>query len=87
MPSPQLDYFDAGFPGASQTVRIATLHDARVFARRWVIRDKDPALKSLLRHMEKANSSATADVVIRELKQALACRGMLIDASPPRDDH
>jgi hypothetical protein len=80
MAASPLDYFDAGFPGASQTVRIATLHDAKVFARRWVIRDKDPALKSLLRHMEKANSSATADVAIRELKQALACRGMLVAA-------
>ena len=43
-----LDYFDAGFPGATQTVRIASLDDAKVFARRWVIRDKDPALKALL---------------------------------------
>jgi hypothetical protein len=86
MPAPSLDYFDAGFPGASLTVRIATLHDAKVFARRWVIRDKDPALKSLLRHMEKANSSATADVAIRELKQALACRGMLVAAPAPHGD-
>jgi hypothetical protein len=86
MSVPQLDYFDAGFPGASQTVRITSLHDAKVFARRWVIRDKDPALKALLRHMEKANSSATADIAIRQLKQALACRGMLVDAIPLRSD-
>ena len=85
VPSP-LDYFDAGFPGASQTVRITSLHDAKVFARRWVIRDKDPALKALLRHMEKANSSATADIAIRQLKQALACRGMLVAAIPLRSD-
>jgi hypothetical protein len=82
MPVSPLDYFDAAFPGASQTVRIASLHDAKVFARRWVIRDKDPALKTLLRHMEKANSSATADIAVGQLRQALACRGMLIDASP-----
>jgi len=87
MPVAPLDYFDAGFPGASQTVRITSLHDAKVFARRWVIRDKDPALKALLRHMEKANSSATADIAIRQLKQALACRGMLVDANPLRSDH
>jgi hypothetical protein len=86
MPVPPLDYFDAGFPGASQTVRITSLHDAKVFARRWVIRDKDPALKALLRHMEKANSSATADIAIRQLKQALACRGMLVEAIPLRSD-
>ena len=83
MHAPPLDYFDAGFPGASLTVRIASLHDARVFARRWVIRDKDPALKSLLRHIEKANSTATADIAIEQLKQALACRGMLV-AAPAR---
>ena len=86
MSAPPLDYFDAGFPGASQTVRITSLHDAKVFARRWVIRDKDPALKALLRHMEKANSSATADIAIRQLKQALACRGMLVAAIPLRSD-
>jgi|HubBroStandDraft_3_1064219.scaffolds.fasta_scaffold77609_2 hypothetical protein len=87
MPVAPLDYFDAGFPGASQTVRITSLHDAKVFARRWVIRDKDPALKALLRHMEKANSSATADIAIRQLKQALACRGMLVDATALHSDH
>jgi hypothetical protein len=86
MPVPPLDYFDSGFPGASQTVRITSLHDAKVFARRWVIRDKDPALKALLRHMEKANSSATADIAIRQLKQALACRGMLVAEIPLRRD-
>ena len=81
-----IGYFDAGFPGASQTVRITNLHEAKVFARRWVIRDKEPALKALLRHMEKANSSATADIAIRQLKQALACRGMLVAEIPLRGD-
>ena len=50
----QTDYFDANLPGASQTVRIASLYDAKVFVCRWIIRDKDPALKALLRQMEKA---------------------------------
>jgi len=79
------DYFDAGFPGATQTVRVTNFHEAKVFARRWVIRDKDPALKALLRHMEKANSSATADSAIRQLKQALACRGMLVSATGTKE--
>ena len=79
---PPVNYFDAGFPGATQTVRIATLYDAKVFARRWVIRDKDPALKALLKHMERADSSATADIAIRQLKQTLERRGLLITASP-----
>jgi hypothetical protein len=79
-------YFDAGFPGATQTVRISNLHEAKVFARRWVIRDKDPALKTLLRHMEKANSSATGDIAIQQLKQALTLRGMLVTANPPPGD-
>jgi hypothetical protein len=80
-----LDSFEASFPGATRSVRITSLNDAQVFARRWVIRDKDPALKALLRHMEKANSSATADIAIRQLKQALACRGMLVTATPLLD--
>jgi hypothetical protein len=85
MSVPAIGYFDAGFPGATQVVRITSLHEAKVFARRWVIRDKDPALKALLRHMEKANSSATADSAVRQLKQALACRGMLVMPIPDRD--
>jgi hypothetical protein len=76
------DYFEANFPGASQSVRISNLHEAKVFARRWVIRDKDPALKALLRHMEKANSFATGDIALAQLKLALAQRGMLVSNSP-----
>ena len=83
MSLPPSDYFDASFPGAIQVVRIASFHEAKIFARRWVIRDKEPALKVLLRRMEQANSSATADSAIRELKQALARRGMLVTTSPP----
>lgn len=84
------DYFDASFPGAAQVIRVSNLHEAKVFARRWVIRDKDPALKTLLRHIERVNSAATADSAICQLKQALACRGMLVTAAalterPPRD--
>ena len=86
MAVPPVDYFDAGFPGATQTGRITSLHEAKVFARRWVIRDKDPALKALLRHMERANSSATGDIAIGQLKQALASRGMLVTASPLLND-
>ena len=82
MSLPQTDYFDANLPSASQTVRIASFNDAKVFMRRWVIRDKDPALKALLRHMEKANSSATMDSEIRQLQQALASRGLLVTTSP-----
>ncbi len=64
---PQGDYFDANLPSASQTVRIANFDDAKVFVRRWVIRDKDPALKTLLRHMEKVNSYATTDSAIQRV--------------------
>jgi hypothetical protein len=71
-------YFDASFPGATQVVRVSNLHEAKVFARRWVIRDKDPALKALLRVIERVNSAATADSAIGQLRQALACRGMLV---------
>jgi hypothetical protein len=86
MSVPPADYFDASFPGATQIVRITSFHEAKVFGRRWVIRDKDPALKALLRHMEKANSSATADIAVRQLKQALERRGLLVTASPLLND-
>ena len=69
MATSAVDYFDAGFPGATQTVRITSFHEAKIFARRWVIRDKDPALKALLKHMERANSSATADSAMLQLNR------------------
>jgi hypothetical protein len=86
----QTDYFDANLPGvgqanlhsASQPVRIASFNDAKVFMRRWVIRDKDPALKALLRHMEKVNSSATTTSAIGQFKQSLASRGLLVTTGP-----
>jgi hypothetical protein len=42
-------------------------------------------LKALLRHLEKANSSATGDTAVAQLKLALARRGMLVttDNDPP----
>jgi len=82
MSLPQTDYFDTHLPGVSQSVRIASFYDAKVFACWWTIRDKDPALKALLRHMEQARSSATADSAIWQLKQALASRGLLVMTSP-----
>lgn len=85
MSLPAHDYFEANFPGATQAVRISNLHEAKVFARRWVIRDKDPALKALLRHMEKANSFATGDSALAQLKTALAQRGMLVERATFND--
>jgi hypothetical protein len=82
MSVPPIGCFDAGFPGATQIVRITNFHEAKVFARRWVIRDKNPALKALLRHLERANSTATADSAVLQLKQALEIRGMLVTATP-----
>ena len=79
---PQTNCFDANLPGAHQTVRIASLQDAKVFVCRWTIRDKDPALKALLRHMDQARSSATEDSAIWQLKQMLALRGMLVTPRP-----
>lgn len=78
MSLPQTDYFDANLPGANQTVRIASLYDARVFVCRWAIRDKDPALKALLRQMEKAKSFAMTESAVQQLTQELATRGLLV---------
>src|SRR6516162_6932993 len=81
MSFPQTDYFDANLPGASQTVRIASLYDAKVFVCRWVIRDRDPALKALLRDLEKAKNFAMTESVIQQLTWALASRGLLVTPS------
>jgi hypothetical protein len=81
MSLPQTAYFDANLPGASQTVRIASVFDAKVFVSRWVIRDRDPALKALLRDVEKAKIFATTESAIRQLTQALVSRGLLVTTS------
>jgi hypothetical protein len=78
----QTDYLDANLPGASQTVRIASLYDAKIFVCRWVIRDRDPELKALLRDMEKAKDFATTGRAMQQLTQALASRGLLATTSP-----
>jgi len=82
MSLPQTNSFDAHLPGVSQSVRIESFHDAKVFVCRWTIRDKDPSLKALLRHMEQTRSSAAADSAIWQLKETLAARGMLVTTRP-----
>ena len=82
MSLPQTNSFDAHLPGVRQSVRIASFYDAKVFVCRWTIRDKDPSLKALLRHMDKARSSATEDGAIWQLKQMLTSRGMLVTSRP-----
>ncbi len=69
--------FDANLPSFDRRVRINSFHDAQVFVRRWAIRDKDRAIRALLRRMEKANSSEAANSAIEELKRELAARGLL----------
>jgi len=69
--------FEASLPGVGKPIRITTRRDAEIFTSRWTIRDKDPALKVLLREMQRANSSATVTSAILRLMQALASRGLL----------
>jgi len=74
----EVSCFDANLPGAGKVVRIVSFYDAKLFVRRWVIRDKDPALKALLRHMEEeVYNVTTADEAIQELQRALSSRGLL----------
>jgi hypothetical protein len=68
--------FEANLPGLNKPIRIMIRHDAKVFTCRWTIRDRDPALKALLREMQRANSSATVASAILGLKHALASRGL-----------
>jgi hypothetical protein len=69
--------FDANLPNFSRSVRITSFYDAQVFVRRWAIRDKDRAIRALVRRMERANSSEAANSAIEELKRELAARGLL----------
>jgi hypothetical protein len=69
--------FDANLPNLSRPVRIGSFYEAQVFVRRWAMRDQDPAIRSLLRRIEKVNSSESAERAIEELRQELAVRGLL----------
>lgn len=77
---PDTQNFDACLPNVTAPVRITCLHDAQVFARRWVIRDKDPALKALVRCLDKARGAEDGTNAIGELRLALDSRGLLPDA-------
>jgi len=77
MYGPDPHHFDACLPRAAVSIRIASLHDAQVFARRWAIRDKDPALKALVRRLDRVRSGETAAGALGDLKSALASRGLL----------
>ena len=69
--------FDANLPNLERSVRIKTFYEAVVFVRRWTIRDKDPAIKALLRRMERAHSSEAINTVLHEMKGELGRRGLL----------
>ena len=75
--------FHANLPNLTSPVRISSFFDAQVFVRRWAIRDKDPAVRVLLRQMERANSSEAVTSAIKELKRELAVRGLLPDKESP----
>ena len=42
-----------------------------------LLTDKDPALKALMRCLDKAHSAETSTLALRDLKSALASRGLL----------
>ncbi len=80
MTIPFTQHFDALLPGVALPVRITSHYDAQIFTRRWVIRDKDPLLKVLLRRLEKANSTVLIDEAMSSFKRELAQRALLPEA-------
>lgn len=81
MTIPYVAHFDANLPSVAAPVRITSIYDAQIFTRRWVIRDKDRNLKTLLRKLEKANSGASIDEAMVDFKQALSARALLTPKS------
>jgi hypothetical protein len=76
MALPYTQHFNACLPGIALPVRITSLYDAQVFVRRWVIRDKDPALRALRRLLERADSSKKAYEALLAFKTALMARDL-----------
>ena len=77
MTIPYTQHFDARLPAVPKPVRITSIYDAQIFTRRWVIRDKDPLLKVLLRKLERANSAALVDEAMGNFKRELSTRALL----------
>jgi hypothetical protein len=77
MTIPYTQHFDAKLPAVAAPVRITSIYDAQIFTRRWVIRDKDPNLKVLLRKLEKANSAALIEEAMGNFKRELSVRALL----------
>lgn len=69
--------FRARLPEVTAPVSIQSLCDAQIFSRRWVIRDKDPALKKLVRLLDRARGGAETTSALRALQDALASRNLL----------
>jgi hypothetical protein len=84
MTIPYSQHFDALLPAVAVPVRITSIYDARVFTRRWVIRDKDRDLKFLLRKLEQANSTVLIDEAMGSFRQALTARALLPPPAVPR---
>jgi hypothetical protein len=82
MTIPFTQHFDARLPAVARPVRITSFYDAQVFTRRWVIRDKDPTLKVLLRKLEKANSAVLIEEAMGTFKQELSVRALLPVETP-----
>ena len=82
MTIPYTQHFDARLPAVAAPVRITSIYDAQIFTRRWVIRDKDPLLKVLLRKLERANSAALVDEAMGIFKKELSTRALLPSAAP-----
>ena len=76
MSLPFSQHFDARLPYVEGNIRITSIADAQVFARRWVIRDGDRALKGLLKRLERVDSSEGGYAALREFKEALMARGL-----------
>lgn len=76
MTLPFAEHFNAALPGVDAAVRITSLYDAQVFSRRWVIRDKDRALKKMLRRLERVNSARETWAALADFKRALMTRGL-----------
>jgi hypothetical protein len=77
MTIPFTQHFDAWLPAVAAPVRITSIYDAQIFTRRWVIRDKDPALKALLRKLERANSAVLIEEAMASFKGTLSERALL----------
>jgi hypothetical protein len=71
--------FFARLPGKQHAIKIGSVHEAKVFTRRWLIvaRNKDREAKAILKRLQGVTSDAGVPSAVDDFKALLEAKGLL----------